>query len=188
MELRTLARPYAKAVFELARDADSARKAWSTALAAIAGALEISNVGRLLQTPAVSREQVAQIVGDALLEKAGASADHLPPVAQLRGLLRLLAINHRLSLVPAIAAEFETLRERAESRVDVHIVTAQAEVPAAQRAVLETALNKRLERRVSVQWESDPELVSGALIRAGDLVIDGSVRGELQRLSQALAH
>ncbi|TAM12335.1 MAG: F0F1 ATP synthase subunit delta [Nevskiaceae bacterium] len=188
MELSTLARPYAKAVFDLTAGADE-RAAWSGALQALAGAVVQGDLGRLLETPAVSREQVAGLIGDVLLAqgaKAGGAA--LPAEPRLRNLLRLLARNRRLRLLPVIAAEFEALRAQAEARVDVEITTAEADVPAAQRKTLEKALEKRLQRQVVVQWKSDPALVSGALIRAGDFVIDGTVRGELARLSQTLMH
>ncbi len=86
---------------------------------------------------------------------------------------------------PAIAEEFEALRAAAESRVEVEITTA-AEVAQAQQQALLDALRKRLSRELVVSWKTDPSLVAGAVIRAGDLVIDGSVSGELAQLRQAV--
>ncbi|HEU0196864.1 MAG TPA: F0F1 ATP synthase subunit delta [Nevskiaceae bacterium] len=183
MESRTLARPYAKAVFELAQ-ADGRLAAWSSTLDALAAVVGTPQVGRLLGTPAVGRDEMARIVGDALLEGRGGADD--PAEAQVRALLRLLAENRRLLLAPLIAEEYESQRAAAEARIDVEITTAVADVPAAQRTTLERAIAKRLQREVTIRWASDPELISGAEIRAGDLVIDGSLRGELQRLSQSL--
>lgn len=184
MELTTLARPYAKAIFDLAGSPDE-RAAWSAVLQALSDALGQDNLGRLLETPAVSREQVAQLIGDVLLAQ-GQASNALPAESRLRNLLQLLARNRRLRLLPVITAEFETLRARAEARVDVDVTTAEANVPAAQREALAKALAKRLNRQVAVQWHVDAALIAGAMIRAGDFVIDGTVRGELDRLSQSL--
>jgi F-type H+-transporting ATPase subunit delta len=87
--------------------------------------------------------------------------------------------------LPAIAAQFEQLRAEAEARVDVEITSASA-VPQAQQQQLAAAVGKRLQRDVAITWKTDAELIAGARIRAGDLVIDGSVRGELDRLRTAL--
>ena len=98
---------------------------------------------------------------------------------------RLLVENGRLAALPAIAEQFEQLRAEAEARVDVEITSA-VEVPTAQQQQLADAVKKRLQREVAIRWSTDPELIAGALIRAGDLVIDGSVRGELDRLQTVL--
>ncbi|MES0873143.1 F0F1 ATP synthase subunit delta [Sinimarinibacterium thermocellulolyticum] len=171
----TLARPYAKAVFELARDGKTFAP-WSQALAALAGLVSDPDVARLIGHPALTRGELAKTLTQALDGKLSAEA-----VA----LVRLLVENGRLKTLPAIAAQFEQLRAEAESRVDVEIVSA-VEVPAAQRQQLADAVKKRLEREVAIRWSTDPDLIAGALIRAGDLVIDGSVRGELDRLQTAL--
>lgn len=186
MELQTLARPYAKAVFALAQDS-AARNRWSAVLDGLGAAVDSPDMFRLLGSPAVGRDQLADIVGDALTaDQVGQAGADLPPEAQVRNFLRLLAHNRRLTLVPVIAREFEALRAQAEARVDVEIITAEAEVPQSQRDALEAAVAKRLDRTVKVIWQSDPELIGGAVIRAGDWVIDGSLRSELQRLSQDL--
>lgn len=174
-ELSTLARPYAKAVFELARDG-KALADWSALLAGVAGAVRDPAVAGAIGHPAVGRAALA----DALVEGLGKAATE-----PAKNLLRLLAENRRLALVPAIAEQYEALRAEHESRVDVQITTAAA-VDAAQQQALVAAVKKKLNRDVQVQWKTDASLIAGAEIRAGDTVIDGSISGELERLRQAL--
>jgi F-type H+-transporting ATPase subunit delta len=173
-DLSTLARPYAKAVFELARDAGTL-KDWSVQLAAIAAAVADPQLGRLIGHPALDRGALAELLGKALKELNGEG----------RSLLKLLADNGRLKSAGFIAQQYEALRAEAESRVDVEITSA-APVEAAQQDALAKAIKKRLSRDVAIDWKTDEALVAGAVIRAGDLVIDGSVRGELERLRSAL--
>lgn len=174
-ELSTLARPYAKAVFELARESGDLA-GWSDTLSALSSALTHEDVAGLIGHPALTRTQL----GEALVEALG-SAD-----VQTKNLVRLLGDNGRLKLIPAIAAEYEQLRATAENRVDVRITTA-TDADEAQKAALAEAVAKRLAREVNVSWDVDASLVAGAVIRAGDLVIDGSVAGDLDRLRQAVA-
>lgn len=174
-ELSTLARPYAKAVFELARD-DGKLADWSALLAGLASAVRDPQVARAIGHPSVGRGALA----DVLVQAAGAAA-----TPQARNLLKLLAEYDRLKLAPEIAVQFEALRAEAEKRVDVQIATAAA-VDAAQQQALVAAVKKKLNLDVNVTWTLDPALIAGAQIRAGDTVIDGSISGELARLRQVL--
>ncbi len=174
-ELQTLARPYAKATFELAHEA-GALKSWSEQLAQIASAVSDPQVQALITHPALTRAQLAAALSQAL-EKS-LSREGL-------GFLRLLAENGRLSVAGKIVEQFEALRAEAESRIDVEITTA-APVADAQAQSLAQAIGQRLAREVAVEWKTDDSLIAGAVIRAGDLVIDGSAKGELERLQQVL--
>ena len=174
-EQATLARPYARAVFELAREGGDFA-AWSEALAALSEAVAAPEVAALIGHPALTRAQLGEAFAEAL---KGASA----PV---RNLVRLLAENGRLRLLPAIRDGYEALRAEAEGRVDVRVTTA-VEADEAIRGALAEAIARRLARKVNVSWSVDASLLGGALIRAGDTVIDGSVVGELERLRQAVA-
>jgi F-type H+-transporting ATPase subunit delta len=174
-EPSTLARPYAKAAFELARD-EKRLADWSALLGGLAEAVRDPAVAAAIGHPSVGRGQLA----DLLIQSLGQAASQ-----EAKNLLRLLAEYSRLKLVPAIAAQFEQLRAEHESRVDVEIVSA-APVDAAQQKALTAAIAKKLEREVRVEWNTDPNLIAGALIRAGDTVIDGTVSGELARLRQTL--
>ena len=174
-ELSTLARPYAKAVFELARD-DNKLADWSALLSGVAAAVRDPQVARVIGHPAVGRGQLAGV----LIEAMGAAA-----TPQAKNLLNLLSEYNRLKLAPAIAVQFEALRAEHERRVEVQIATA-VPVEAAQQQALVAAVKKKLNRDVNVSWTTDPSLIAGAQIRAGDTVIDGSISGELARLRQAL--
>lgn len=175
-DLSTLARPYAKAVFELAQDSGKL-KDWSAQLAAIASAVADPQLGKLVGHPTLTKAQLAAVIGEALGKQLNSEG---------QSLLRLLTENARLKSAGFIAEQYEALRAEAESRVDVDITTAVA-VENAQQEALAAAIKKRLSRDVAVQWHTDEALIAGAVIRAGDLVIDGSVRGELERLQVALA-
>ena len=174
-EPSTLARPYAKAVFELARD-ESKLAEWSAMLEGLAAAVKDPGVAKAIGHPAIGRGQLA----DVLIQAMGSKATE-----QAKNLLRLLSEYGRLKLAPAIAGQFEALRAEHERRVDVQIVSA-APVDAAQQKALVEAVKKKLNRDVNVEWKTDPSLIAGAQIRAGDTVIDGSISGELARLRQAL--
>lgn len=175
-ELHTLARPYAKAAFELAREAGALQQ-WSQTLRTLTAAVADAQVAALLADPRLSRHEVAGVLIAALGDKLDAPG---------RNLVRLLAENNRLAALPAIAEEFEALRAEAEKRVEVEITTATAVAEPQQQALI-GAVRKRLAREVQVAWKTDPALIAGAVIRAGDLVIDGSVAGELAQLRQAVA-
>jgi len=174
-DLSTLARPYAKAVFELARDGKSLKE-WSAQLAAISEAVANPQLSQLIGHPALSRAELADVLGKALSKDLNAEG---------QSLIKLLTDNNRLSTAAAIAEQFEALRADAEARVEVEVTTA-AKVEKVQQDALASAIRKRLDRDVAIAWNTDESLVAGAVIRAGDMVIDGSVRGELERLQTAL--
>ena len=108
-----------------------------------------------------------------------------PEAQELRNLLMMLADNGRLGVLPEIAAAYETLRAEAEGRIEVEVRSAEP-ISDAMRASLKSALERRLQRAVELENVIDPSLIGGAIIRAGDLVIDGSVHGRLQGLASAL--
>ncbi|MDH4458611.1 MAG: F0F1 ATP synthase subunit delta [Nevskia sp.] len=170
-ELSTLARPYAKAVFELARDT-SRFGDWSNVLRGLADAVSDPAVAAAIGHPAIGKGQLSQALVEAIGGTIGSDGSNL---------LRLLIDNGRLKLAPAIASEYEALRAEAEATIDIEITTAAAVAPE-QLATLVDAVAKRLQRTLNVTTKVDESLIGGAVIRAGDLVIDGSSVGELERL------
>lgn len=174
-EFSTLARPYAKAAFEYAV-AHGDLESWSEALAWLAQLVEDAQLSALLRSPAVSRPQRA----DLLIELSG---DRLP--APMRNFVQVLASNDRLLLLPVILEQFQALKADHERLVDVEVSSA-APLDQAQQQRLVEALVKRLGREVRIQVSIDPALIGGAIIRAGDTVIDGSLRGRLNKLAGAL--
>lgn len=170
----TLARPYARAAFAVARD-ENALPAWSQALA-FAAHVSVD-------------PRVATLLGDPRLADADAVA-LLAPTDAGEGFgrfLSMLAGNRRLALLPEIAGLFEELRAEAERVVKAR-VTSASELPAGELDSLKAALRKRFGREVEVETSVDPSLIGGAVIDAGDVVIDGSLKGKLERLQTALAH
>lgn len=174
-EIYTLARPYAEAVFSLA-EADEGFASWSTALAALSAIVSNDDVASLMTNPAIDDATLA----DAIIGVAG---DDLHEPA--RNLVRVLADNGRFALAPAIAELFEANRAERENRVDVD-VRAATELSEAQQTALTEALEKRLSRKVRLSFERDESVIGGVVIRAGDLVIDGSLSAQLERMRQSL--
>jgi F-type H+-transporting ATPase subunit delta len=174
-EFTTLARPYAKAAFEHAVAGD-ALESWSRALGLLALLAEDARVSALLRSPALAPEQRAQLLIDLCGDELG---------IQVHNFLQVLAANDRLLLLPETFRQFQALKADHQRLVEVE-VTSAAPIDEAQRARLAEALVKRLGRQVSVQMSVDPNLIGGAIIRAGDTVIDGSLRGRLNKLADAL--
>jgi F-type H+-transporting ATPase subunit delta len=174
-ELTTIARPYANAAFEYALKGQ-ALAAWEVMLRSGATMAEQDNVLFLLSSPQISSSQLADLFSDVL-------AKVLDP--EQANFLRLLAENKRLSLLPEIASLFVSYRAEHEKTMNVQVVSAIELSDNYKEKIIEK-LNVRLKRRVSLHCEVDPSLLGGAVIRAGDMVIDGSVRGKLNRLFESL--
>src|SRR5579859_1613537 len=171
----TIARPYARAAFEEAQERRSL-PAWSRALRTGADVVKDPRVGELMGNPHVTPQQMADLL-------IGIAGDSLG--AQGQNFLRTLADNHRLPYLPEIAAQFDSLKDAAEGVADV-TVTSAAALNEAQRQKITLALGKRLKREVRLHCEVDPQLIGGAILRSGDLVIDGSLRSRLERIAYEL--
>lgn len=174
-ENTTIARPYAEAVFERARETDSL-DAWSDTLALLANVVADPQVAALIANPMVPRADGAGLLIDIGGDNLGEEACNL---------VRLLAQNRRLPVLPAIAAAFEVLKSESLGTLDVRVTSAYV-VTAAQEKLLAEALQAKLGRQVRITSEKDPALIAGVVIRAGDLVIDGSVKGQLGKLAGEL--
>jgi len=174
-EKATIARPYARAAFGFAQEHGRLPQ-WSVLLAAGAQVVSDSRVAPLLGSPHVSNDELVAL----LAEAAGEAADE-----HGRNYLKALAHNRRLGLLPEIAAQYETLRAAVEGVVDVELVAAMP-VEAAQQQRLAQALQRRLGRDVRLHTRIDAALIGGAVVRAGDLVIDGSLKGRLERLTATM--
>ena len=174
-ERATIARPYAKAAFAAAREQGRLAE-WSRWLGN-ARSVVLSDEYRLLESsPGVSTAQLEELIAGI----CGADLD-----AQGRALLRLLTENGRLDFVPEVAVQFQALEAEARNVADVEIVSA-AVLGEAQRERLAAALRARLHRDVRLQCTVDPSLIGGAVVRSGDLLIDGSLKGKLERLATEL--
>ena len=171
----TIARPYARAAFEEARK-NGGLAPWSDALQAAALVVSDPRVATLLDDPRVMPAELAQLVDEIAAVPLG---------EQGANFVRTLADNHRLGYLPEIAELFGTFKDDAEGVADVS-VTSAAVLDDAQRARIAAALERRLQRKVRLHYQIDPALIGGAILRSGDLVIDGSLRTRLDRIAYEL--
>jgi len=174
-ELATLARPYAAAVFKKAKETGATDK-WSKSLAFLSAVLQDETLIAIVDNPKVSGVRLLVLLLDICegqIDNEGAN------------FLKLLVKNRRLALLPLIARLFEEFKAEHEGYVDVDVYTAYAFTKEARQdfaSKLEKTLNKKVHMKISV----DKSLIGGVLVRAGDKVIDGSIRGQLQQLQKAL--
>ena len=175
----TLARPYARAAFSLARDA-GALPAWSNALAFAARLAADPQVAALLGNPKLAQADAATLLAPDSGHEGGANDT-------FANFLGLLFENRRLSLLPEIAGMYDELRFEAERVVKAKVTSAVA-LPAAELETIRAALKRRFGQDVEIETAVDDSLIGGAVIAAGDVVIDGSIKGKLGRLEAALSH
>jgi F-type H+-transporting ATPase subunit delta len=171
----TIARPYAKAAFAAAQ-ASGRLGEWSTALERAAEAAADPRIKGLIGSPKVTPAQLSEL----LIELAGKGVDD-----SARNFIKTLADNRRLGHLPEIAVLFGRLKDEAEGTVDV-TVTSAVSLAQGEQDKLAGALAQRFGRKVRVHATVDPQLIGGAVVRAGDLTIDGSIKSRLERLAYEL--
>jgi F-type H+-transporting ATPase subunit delta len=176
-EFTTIARPYAQAAFKLAQQ-KQALPAWSEMLGLAAVVAADAGMRKLLDNPRITPAQLAELFIDVCGDRLNEDG---------RNLIRLLAERRRLVVLPEIFGLYERFKNEAEGAIQAQLITA---FPAtdAQKQTIAAALKQRFGRDVQLEYVTDPTLMGGAVVRAGDLVIDGSVRGKLARLGTALNH
>ena len=175
-ELATVARPYARAAFATALDEADGLVSWSKMLALLSAAVVEPAVERMLDNPAnsgsVAAEWLTGLIGDEL-------------TASGANFIKVLADYDRLALIATIAEQYEVLKANHEKTVEVAVVSAY-ELSGTEQETLKDALNRRLQRTVELETETDSSLLGGVVIRTEDTVIDDSVRGKLQKLAGTL--
>lgn len=174
-ELATLARPYASAVFKRAKETAATEK-WSEQLGFISAVVGNKDMAALVDNPKIKKDRLLELllsVCQGKLENEGAN------------FLKLLLQNNRLSLLPTIARLFEALKAEDEGYIEVDVFTAFALSKEAEKKFA-ASLEKTLSKKVHMNVALDKSLIGGVLVRAGDRVIDGSIRGQLQNLQKAL--
>ncbi|WP_322803365.1 F0F1 ATP synthase subunit delta [Vibrio alfacsensis] len=173
-DLTTIARPYAKAAFDFAVDKDQLDQ-WGQMLSFASEVAKNEQMKELL-TGSVSAEKMAEI----FVAVCGEQVD-----AYGQNLIKVMAENGRLKALPDVCEQFFVLKQEHEKEIDVEVISA-SELSDEQQANISTKLEARLERKVKLNCSVDETLLGGVIIRAGDLVIDNSARGRLNRLSDAL--
>jgi F-type H+-transporting ATPase subunit delta len=175
LEKTTIARPYARAAFEVAAEED-AFKSWSELLHILALAVADPQMSPLLHNPRVSDEQLLDIVNSLVGQAPGDSQQRF---------IRLLIDNGRLQYATQIEELFEQSRLDAEGMARVNVIAAHS-LESAQKEKIKAAMTKRLDKQIELSAETDEKLIGGAVIRYGDSVIDASIRGQLEALRNQL--
>jgi len=171
----TIARPYARAVFEYARE-EGDIPAWSDLLRQLATIVSDPQMQRLLGNPRVHHEQLEQLVCGLFAGPVSASG---------RNFIRILVQAGRLRHIAGISTLFEDLWAEAEGRIEINVITAYELDNRQERRIAETMAG-RLGKKITVLPEVDTSLIGGMIVRAGDSVIDASLRGRLTRLRNEL--
>lgn len=174
-ELSTVARPYAEAIIKLAVERD-AIDAWSGDLMFLTEVMQNANIASLIANPNVDNQTLTKVLLDICSEHS----------ADVKNLLRILVDNKRLSIVPHIAVEYERLKAEQQNILKVDLVSGY-EVSPEQQQELQTVLKQRFGKQIQMNIKIDASIIGGWVIRAGDKVIDASVKGRLQQLATELS-
>lgn len=175
-DFTTAARPYARAAYNLATDT-SCVEDWSDALGLMAAVAGDAAMAEVLDNPQLGRDQkgelLIKVIGDKLTE-------------QQKNLVKLMAENGRLQALAEVVNQFEIYRAEAEGKIDAEVVSAFALSDEQEQAII-AALKIRLGREVTLSTTVDESLIGGAVIKAGDIVIDGSMKSQLELLALSLS-
>lgn len=174
-ELTTTARPYARAIFELADESGTLTE-WSDSLAFLGAVVSNKEVQQLLDNPAMTKDTAA----NAVIDLCDGQLDD-----KAQNLVKQLAEYGRLEALPVISTLFEELKDQAQNVVEA-VVTSAQELTDEEKSSIAEALHKRLGREVKIVPQIDESILGGAIIRAGDFVIDGSIQGRLRGMSHSL--
>jgi len=176
-EKTTIARPYAQAMFDVAREKGDLAKI-SDALAIAAAVAKDEAFSSLIGNPNTASDKLAVLVIGVIGDKAA--------TAEVSNFIKVMAENGRLNVLPEVSDLFNQYKATEESTVEAEVISA-TKLSAAQQKDIAGKLKARLGREVTLQCKIDESIIGGAIIRAGDLVIDGSITGQLQKLTVALA-
>ncbi len=174
-DFTTAARPYANAVYDIAHQG-SALESWGDALANLAAVITDAQMNRMLDDPELGKKQkgelVNQVLGDKLTDKQ-------------QNLVKLMADNGRLKLMPDVLAQFEAARAKAENKLEAQVISA-FELSAQQTDELVNTLKNKLGCDITLTTTIDESLIGGVIIKAGDIIIDASMKSQLDSLALSL--
>ena len=180
----TVARPYARAIFDVAQENDALTEL-AESLAAARALLEDGQVAEFLAVPALSNDERLAFLQGLFADTVGKGSVFAGGSDHGTNFFKLLLENGRVAALPEIADQFEALKAKVENTVDA-VITSAAPLSAEQQQAMADSLREKLGRDVNVTTEIDENLIGGAVIRAGDVVIDGSLRARLDGLANAL--
>lgn len=170
-----LARPYAKAAFEFALSNNAIEK-WAETLAFAAMITQDQSMQEILQSPNISKQKKLQAMLSICQDKLDKDSENF---------IKTLSENNRLVVLPEISQTFNQLKADYEKTVDVN-VTSAVELNQEQLKDISSKLENKLQRKINIETSIDQQIIGGLIIRAEDLVIDGSVRGKLAKLAETL--
>jgi len=171
----SIARPYAKAVFDLATEGGN-QDDWAATLESLAAIAQDAEFGKAVSSPQVTAEQLEELILGVLGKKVPTGGDNF---------IKLLAQNGRLESLPEVQQQYALLLAESRKSIEAEVLTARP-LSADQKSNLTEALQTRLGVTVSIVETVDESLVGGAIVKAGDLVIDGSAKGRVEKLAIAL--
>ncbi len=174
-EISSIARPYAEAVFAHASEKGNLGL-WSEMLEFLAFTVSDTNMKAVIGNPAIDEASLTKV----LLDIGGGRLND-----ECQNLVKLLVVNKKLPALPEIAAQFEALKNQSEGAIDV-VITSAFEMKPAQEQIITDALKKKFSREINISNETDESLIGGIRIKAGDMVIDGSIKGQLHKLANEL--
>ena len=174
-ELAALARPYAEAAFEIAREKNDI-DGWAEMLQFLDQVVHADSLAGIINNPRVSRSQFEKLMLDICAEQTTPEGINF---------VRLLIQNGRLSLAGEISSQFEKQRSELQGYLDVSVISALP-MSAEEQQILSSKLSDSFRKQVKISVAEDPALIGGVIIRAGDKVIDGSISGQIQQLAKQL--
>ena len=175
-DFTTTARPYARAVYQQATETSSV-DAWGDALSLMATVASDAAMSEVLDNPQLGREQK----GELLLKVIGDKLN-----AQQINLIKLMAENDRLKALPEVNDQFDVYRAEAEGKIDAEVVSAFPLSDEQEQAITAT-LKTKLGREITLTTTTDESLIGGVVIKAGDTIIDGSMKSQLESLALNLS-
>ena len=171
----TAARPYANAVYDLAQET-GALDSWSDALANLSAVVSDAQMSKLLDDPGLGKNQKGELVIQVLADKLN---------EQQQNIVKLMAENGRLKLMPDVLEQFEVARAKAENKIEAEVISA-FELSAEQTNTLVKTLKNKLGCDITLTTSIDESLIGGVIIKAGDTIIDASMKSQLDSLALSL--
>jgi len=174
-DFTTVARPYASAVYKLAAETSSV-DSWGDALQLISAVASDAEMLKLLDNPKLDKDKKGEMLIHVLDDKLN---------EQQKNLIAIMAGNGRLKVLSEVAEQFEIYRAAAEGKVDAEVVSAFA-LSSAQEAAITATLKNKLGLEVTLTTTVDESLIGGVIIKAGDTIIDASMKSRLEALAITL--
>ena len=181
-ELRTIARPYASAVFDIASNKDTLKE-WSIFLKKTSKLLDQQDIKTLIKTPGLNKKTIAEIFFEASVEESETSENK----ELFSNFLNVLSENKRLNIITMVSSQFEQKKQQAEQVSEV-LLSSAAALSEEDVEEIKQALSKKLGKKIELKNSVDESLIGGALIKIGDHMIDGSVRSQLKKMTRFLTN